>query len=85
MAEREISFTLPEELYRALQQQQDGSLEAFVRRAVIEKLAALGSSGPDDNEERATTPLLEEFTRGLEGKDIDQLIHEARAESENRM
>ena len=29
--------------------------------------------------------LLEEFSKGLEGKDIDQLIHEAKAESENRI
>jgi hypothetical protein len=29
--------------------------------------------------------LLEEFSKGLEGKDIDQLIHEAKVESENRI
>jgi hypothetical protein len=29
--------------------------------------------------------LLEEFSKGLEGKDIDKLIHEAKAESENRI
>jgi hypothetical protein len=29
--------------------------------------------------------LLEEFTKGLEGKDIDKLIHEAKTESENRI
>lgn len=29
--------------------------------------------------------LLEEFTHGLQGKDLDQLIHEAKAESENRV
>lgn len=29
--------------------------------------------------------LLEEFSKGLEGKDIDQLLHEAKAESENRI
>jgi len=29
--------------------------------------------------------LLEEFSTGLEGKDINQLIHEAKAESEERM
>ncbi|MFB0536118.1 MAG: hypothetical protein ACETWR_14175 [Anaerolineae bacterium] len=28
---------------------------------------------------------LEEFSKGLEGKDIDKLIHEAKAESENRI
>ena len=29
--------------------------------------------------------LLEEFSKELEGNDIDQLIHEAKAESENRI
>ena len=29
--------------------------------------------------------LLEEFSKGLEGKDIDKLVHEAKAESENRI
>jgi len=29
--------------------------------------------------------LLEEFSKGLEGKDIDQLVHEAKAESESRI
>ncbi len=29
--------------------------------------------------------LLEEFSRGLEGKDINKLIHEAKAESESRI
>jgi hypothetical protein len=29
--------------------------------------------------------LLEEFSKGLEGKDLDKLIHEAKAESENRI
>jgi hypothetical protein len=28
---------------------------------------------------------LLEFSKGLEGKDIDKLIHEAKAESENRI
>jgi len=86
MVEREITFTLPEELYRALEQQQDdGNLEAFVRRVVIEKLAASGSPGPASRKERVTTPLLEKFTQGLKGKDIDCLIREARAESESRI
>lgn len=81
MAEREITFTLPEELFRALEQEQGGNPEAFVRRVVLEKLA----SGPADKEERATPPLLEEFTQGLEGKDIDYLIRQARTESESRL
>jgi len=85
MAEREITFTLPEELYRTLQQQQDDNLEAFVRRAVIEKLAAVGSPGSAGKKERVATPLLEKFTQGLEGKDIDQLVRKARAESESRI
>lgn len=29
--------------------------------------------------------LLEEFSKELEGKDINKLIHEAKAESENRI
>jgi hypothetical protein len=29
--------------------------------------------------------LLEEFSKGLEGQDLNQLIHEAKAESENRL
>jgi len=29
--------------------------------------------------------LLEEFSKGLEGKNIDKLVHEAKAESENRI
>jgi len=29
--------------------------------------------------------LLEEFSKGLEDKDIDKLIHEAKAESESRI
>ena len=29
--------------------------------------------------------LLEEFSKGLEGKDLSQLIREAKAESENRI
>ena len=29
--------------------------------------------------------LLEEFSKGLDGKNIDKLIHEAKAESENRI
>jgi hypothetical protein len=40
MAEREIRFTLPEELLKALEQEQNGNPEAFVRRAVLEKLAS---------------------------------------------
>ena len=85
MGEREITFTLPEDLYRALQQQQDGNLEAFVRCAVIEKMAVASSSESAGKKERAATPLLEKFTRGLEGKDIDQLVRKARAESESRI
>jgi len=29
--------------------------------------------------------LLEEFSKGLEGKDIDALMHEAKVESEDRI
>jgi len=29
--------------------------------------------------------LLEEFSRGLEGKDVSKLIHEAKTESESRI
>lgn len=29
--------------------------------------------------------LLEEFSKGLEGKDINQLVHEAKADSEERL
>jgi len=29
--------------------------------------------------------LLEEFSKGLQGKDIDKLMHEAKAESEERI
>jgi hypothetical protein len=85
MKEREVTFTLSEDLYRTLQQRQGDNLDTFVRQAVIEKLATLDSSGSAGGEERTPSPLLEKFTQGLEGKDVDQLIREARVESENRI
>jgi len=81
MAEREMTFTLPEELVKVLEQELEGDPEAFVRRAVLEKLA----SESVDKKERGATPLLEEFTQELEGKDIDRLIRQARTESESRL
>ena len=85
MEEREMTFTLSEDLYRTLRQRQGDNLGTFVRQAVIEKLATLDSSGPVGGEERTPSPLLEKFTQGLEGKDVDQLIRKARAESESRI
>lgn len=85
MEEQEITFTLSEDLCRTLRQRQGDDLEAFVRQAVIEKLIALDFSGSIGGEERSPSPLLEEFTRGLEGQDVDQLVREARAESASRI
>jgi hypothetical protein len=85
MKEREMTFTLSEDLYRTLRRRQGDNLDTFVRQAVIEKLAALDSSGSASGEERTLSPLLEKFTQGLEGKDVEQLIREAKAESEDRI
>jgi hypothetical protein len=85
MEEREMTFTLSEDLYRTLQQRQGDDLGAFVRQAVVEKLADLDPSGSVGGEKQMPSPLLEKFTQGLEGKDVDQLIREARVESENRI
>lgn len=45
MEEREVIFTLSEDSYERLRQQQGDSLEVFVRQAVVEKLTALDSPG----------------------------------------
>jgi hypothetical protein len=54
-------------------------------RAVEAALTAVGISGSAGKEERAATPLLEKFTRGLKGQDIDQLARKAKSESESRI
>ena len=68
MEEREMTFTLSEDLYRTLQQRQGDNLDTFVRQAVIEKLATLDSSESVGGEERTPSPLLKSSPRGWKGK-----------------
>jgi hypothetical protein len=54
-------------------------------RLDLSRIMCYNSSRRDVDIEGTEMTVLEEFSKGLEGKDLDELIHEAKAESESRI